>query len=746
MQTAILAEVFGRARRGTTCIAGTAAVATVMGMVLIGLSFLWASHWVAFVSACIIAVLVQVLIGALMWRPALLRYVPQSLKTETQSSDLKVLVYAALALAAAIAYGHLALSTPSFALAGDKVVRWGYLDKRAFVFLYLAVIVAVAAFAATNGVFSTLSLRTPKPETGNGWRATLMRVSGAVAIAIASVVIFCVPFFNEIFLSPEKMTDIHVLVHLGSLQQIKDGATPYIEALTQYGPGNQLLLFYLTDMLGFTVHAFVLSNLAINAACIAILFGTSFLLLGWRFAAALLLGWILFPSPFYALHYLGWALLSRWIGVALVAVVLAATLFGMQDRKKYIGVAAAGAIWGGTAFLAQENLAGCAVVAVLMIFCALADRSISLPQALRYAATLGVAGTVVFCLLMQLSIGLDRAPEVLSSMFRGSSLVQSGISNTFWSGRIESAVLLRNVFYTYLMPFIYILGLAIFLSADLVDALFPKGLREMLLPGYCAALVGGGTLHIFSLWRSDNWHLYGGATVFFGVFLSVLLYVLYRARGNRMIFVVFIFFAAFFVDGVMAAVKPLGSKVTDTLGSLSRAYGDIVTARRFVETAMWGRSPAKNAFEQRYSTSEAALKQLRASPAYRENVEFVDLVRRNLNGRSVVGYHASISREIRESSSFYFFSDALVGHRITSPHMSIWLASELKSFIDDAISSDVDCIISDRVGPKLKDDVLYAAWRRTHGDRLTDTVLKGRRQYAVLSCKGSSMPMASEGN
>ena len=131
-----------------------------------------------------------------------------------------------------------------------------------------------------------------------------------------------------------KFYEYHSLVHLGALEQIRLGATPYAEAQTQYGLGNQLLAYALTKAFGFSNHGFYAGVLLVDVVCIVVFFVIVQQILGLGWALAGLVGWVLWPSPAAVIDLAGWAVLTRWIAVPILALLLARLLLAMPDRAR----------------------------------------------------------------------------------------------------------------------------------------------------------------------------------------------------------------------------------------------------------------------------------------------------------------------------------------------------------------------------------------------------------------------------
>ena len=188
-------------------------------------------------------------------------------------SVFAVLLYCAGIVGAAGGYAWLALTTSGITR-DDMVVVWGLLDKRQPVFAYLVVVAFVLFhramvtlfFAPTYGGNEAVAPRRP-------W---LSRMAGAVVVAVVAYGWLGAEALRDIVPADEatlgKFYEYHSLVHLGALEQIRLGATPYAEAQTQYGLGNQLLAYALTKAFGFSNHGFYAGVLLVDVVCIVVFF------------------------------------------------------------------------------------------------------------------------------------------------------------------------------------------------------------------------------------------------------------------------------------------------------------------------------------------------------------------------------------------------------------------------------------------------------------------------------------------
>ena len=243
-------------------------------------------------------------------------------------SILAVLLYCAGIVGAAGGYAWLALTTTGITR-DDVVAVWGLLDKRQLVFAYLVIVAFVLFHRAMVCLFfaPTYGWRETHAAPRRSW---LARVAGAVVVAVAAYCWLGAEALRDIVPAGEatlgKFYEYHSLVHLGALEQIRLGATPYVEAQTQYGLGNQLLAYVLTKAFGFSNHGFYAGVLLVDVVCIVAFFVVVQQILGLGWALAGLLGWVLWPSPAAVIDLAGWAILTRWIAVPILALLLARLL------------------------------------------------------------------------------------------------------------------------------------------------------------------------------------------------------------------------------------------------------------------------------------------------------------------------------------------------------------------------------------------------------------------------------------
>ena len=219
------------------------------------------------------------------------------------------------------------------------VAVWSLLDKRQLVFAYLVVVAFVLFHRAMVCLFfaPTYGWRETPAAPRRSW---LARVAGAVVVAVAAYCWLGAEALRDIVPAGEatlgKFYEYHSLVHLGALEQIRLGATPYVEAQTQYGLGNQLLAYVLTEAFGFSNHGFYAGVLLVDVLCIVAFFVVVQQVLGLGWALAGLLGWVLWPSPAAVIDLAGWAILTRWIAVPILALLLARLLLAAWTARRVV--------------------------------------------------------------------------------------------------------------------------------------------------------------------------------------------------------------------------------------------------------------------------------------------------------------------------------------------------------------------------------------------------------------------------
>lgn len=654
-------------------------------------------------------------------------------------------------LGAVAGYCYLALA-PSGAIAPqDEVIEWGRMDKRPLIFGYLG----IAAFIAFHWLWVAFVQGAPpagRPATADtapGWAG---RVLGAIAIAALAYCWLGLPALRGAGVAGgdglAKFYDVHAHVHLSALQQLRLGALPYLEAQTQYGPGNQLLLGALTDFVHFSNHGFLAANLLLNVVCVILFFVIVQQFLGFGWAVAGLLGWVLWPSPAGRIDVAGWAVLTRWLVIPILSLWLAWLLLGAGSARRGGSMAVpAGALWGLGGFLSQENLSG----GLLVLFFSLAlfaPVSGMVPK--RLALTTGLfvlAGGLTFAALVSAFVGPSHLFEVLALANAKSGLVMAGVSNSIWSdnlglqftwnivdGRLETDLEafgeFRELILTYGLVFLLLLVLGL-LAAFLGRK---WGSADERTRGFCrkfaGVTVGAFVLHLFSLLRSDTSHL-SGPSYLLPVFLLMLPLFFWRCVSpgmarTGMVVVSLAVVAEALVSGrleVERRVAGLSGVWSDTLAVID-FYGELRSHRG-----------EKSDLAGLYSPLSGMQAVFRNHPDFRETDEFFSLLRDRLGGRPVELGSYRFNDLVSHPDTAYFLGGLRSLSGITSPKNSLWLRSEQQAWIARVAEMRSGCLFFNVDSNKQ----LVEAWMRSVKPPRTMDIelITGRREYGILACKST---------
>jgi len=662
------------------------------------------------------------------------------------------LLYAVGVLGAVAGYCYLALSPSGAILPGDEVIEWGRMDKRPLIFGYLG----IAAFIAFHWLWVAYAHGMPaavRPMAADAAPRWPIRVLGAFGIALLAYCWLGLPALRGAEIvggdALAKFYDVHSHVHLSALQQIRLGAIPYLEAQTQYGPGNQLLLGALTDFVHFSNHGFLAANLLLNVACIIFFFVVLQQFLGFGWAAAGLLGWILWPSPVERIDLAGWAVLTRWLVVPVLALWLAWLLLGAgSERRGWAAAVGAGALWGLGGFLSQENLSG-GLLVLLFSLALFAPASGMAPKRLAHFAGLFVlTGGVTFVVLVSALVGPSHLFEVLALANTKSRLVMAGVSNSIWSdnlglqfawnivdGRLETDLRafgeFRELILTYGLVFLLLLAVG-FLAAFLgrgwksADARTRDFCRK-----FAGVAVGAFVLHLFSLLRSDTSHL-AGPSVLLPLFLLMLPLFFWRCLGpggaRTALMVVSL---AVIAEAAIAGRVEVERRVAGLAGVWrdSAAVLDLYRELR-------GHRGEAYSLPGLYSPLPRVQAGVRNHPDFPEAEELFGLLRDRLKGRPVELASYRFDDLVAHPDTAYFLGGLRSLSGITSPKNSLWLRSEQEAWIARVAGTRSGCLFFNAESNKQ----LVEAWMRSVKPPQTMAIepITGRREYGILACKSSS--------
>src|SRR5262250_2893822 len=362
------------------------------------------------------------------------------------------------------------LSSNPVLRSGDAVVRWGFLDKRAMLSVYILSLLFLAFIKFMSGICSA-----PPLSPANGGGLTMERGPWRLFDAPQSCRARSLWFFVGAVLGPALYAEyiflqivypnFHVDMHLGSIEAIYQGRIPFVEAQTQYGPGTQLLLYSLMRLLDFSYWGAIEAQAIANVTILSLFSG----LLTWFFgpmigvAAILLLGF--FVSPLFTAGFVGWGWLTRWFGVAASSLLLAEILFSKSQRR-ILYAFLLGTFWGICAFLSQENFSTGLLAFCLIFGLAGGVRAVNFRESLHLSATLFGSGLLTFVALLTASVGPAHVTSAIRLYFDEAWKIAAGIANTPWTNPVDRSTLAEAFVYHvsyFLMPGLMLL-IALYLA------------------------------------------------------------------------------------------------------------------------------------------------------------------------------------------------------------------------------------------------------------------------------------------
>lgn len=594
------------------------------------------------------------------------------------------------------------------------MVYWEFLDKRAMLLVYVMSLLFLVLVKFLSGICSPPPLLTPNgtgltmergpcrpfdaPETYRV-RGLWFFVGAALGLGL-----YAEPIFFHIV-----RPNIHLDVHLGSIEAIYQGRIPFVEAQTQYGPGNQLLLYWLMRLLDFSYWGAVEAQAIANVTVLSLFSG----LLTWFFgpvigvAAILLLG--VFVSPLFIAAYPGWGWLTRWFGVAASSLLLAEILFSKSQRRILYALLL-GIFWGICAFLSQENFTTGLLAFCLVFGLAGGVRSINFRESLHLSGTLFGSGLLTFVALLTAFDGPAHIASAIRLYFDASSKVAAGITNTPWTTPVDHSTLVEAFVYHvsyFLMP-----GLVLLIVLYLVPAqTHVQRQRQKQIIGVIVAAAAAATVTFL---RADIYHLYGPSFLLGALFLSCIV-VLPRTLAIG-----------------AAARWTLGAGFLTALACciiLKMAYGHSAigfanparSIGRFIggQWAQAAQPPAELELPRalaNVSDPDLAFVVHRmignAGPRgnrlltrkYQRIIEITTQLRKAIGHRKVVFDDSGLRKGDRcgggeplclySSGLIYFLGGFRVMSAVTEPIMSIWLMSDYRRWQEDVVYSDVDCLVT----------------------------------------------------
>ena len=621
-------------------------------------------------------------------------------------AHLRLTLHASLIATAAllVVFGLVAyysLSSNPVLRSGDAVVRYGFLDKRAMLSVYVMSLLFLAFIKFMSGICSAPPL---SPANGTGvtmergpWRffdAPQSRWARSLWFFVGAVLgpaLYAEDIFSHI-VEP----NFHLDIQLGAIEAIYQGRVPFVEAQTQYGPGNQLLLYWLMRFLDFSYWGALEAQAIANITVLSLFSG----LLTWFFgpmigvAAIVLLG--VFVSPLFIAAFAGWGWLTRWFGVAASSLLLAEILFSKSQRRLLYAFLLGG-FWGIFAFLSQENFSTGLLAFCLIFGLAGGVRAVNFRESLHLSATLFGSGLLTFVAFFTTFMGPAHVASAIQLYFDASSKVLAGLSNTPWNDPIDRSRLVEAFVYHvsyFLMPGLMLL-IAFFLPPAQTHI---QRQRQKQIIGVVAAAAAAATITFL---RADIFHLYGPSFLVGALFLSCIV-VLPRtlaigAAARWTLSAGFLTAVTCFIILKMAYGHPIG------WANPARSF------ERFV-AGQWAQVPPAELSPSLANVSDPDLafvvhrmignsgprgSGLLAGRWYPKVIEIVAQLRKTIGLRNVV-FNGVIEKDGSYISPglTYFLGGFHVISAITEPASSIWLMSDYRRWEKDLVNSDVDCLVT----------------------------------------------------
>ncbi len=659
---------------------------------------------------------------------------------------------------------NLALTQADGSSGKDEVLRWGLYDKRPLFFAYLLIVAFAVYYRLTLWLVEQLTR--PAQATAPvssvpsrvGLRSTsaqrlLRRLGGAALIAVLAFAWIGVPTLRAVTPSIGDglalFHNIHNYVHLSGLEQIRQGALPFVEAKTQYGLGNQTLLYLATNAIHFSLHGFYAACVLIDIACVLLFFVCVQQLLGLRWALLCLLGWLVLPSPLDFLPGMAaGALQTRWVAVAILSLALANLLLGRHpNRRRLLGALACGLLWGVGGFLSQENLSGGLLVLALSLALFAPAAGLRLGEIVRFAGLFLASGLLADLILTASVVGIGHVATTFALAAQKPGLVVAGVSDSWWSDPLGLTLgfnalngIFDGLFRTHgaFGPLLETYGDAIVLVVTLVllARLMSRHFAELdaqtrdFVAKFGGVTVGAYVLLSFGLLRSDAGHLASPALLM-PLFIPMLVVFAWRCLGRGPARRALMAYPLAVVVLSTLPQIPRIPQIADatTPAALWRDGTRAVAAYRDLRQARQDPDDLAN----RYSPLPAYQAQLRRHPDFPATREMFDRLRAALQGRRVELSFYRVNRLIESPELFYFLGGFRSITGITSPMTTLWLRSEEDAWIRSVAAANTGCLFLD-VDPK---GYLVAAWRKSlgPGQSLAELPIAGTRDYGSLSCK-----------
>jgi hypothetical protein len=663
-------------------------------------------------------------------------------------AHLRLTQHASLIVAAAllVIVGVVAYSTFSpnpVVRPGNAVVKWGFVDKRAMLSVYIMSLLFLAFIKFVSGICSAPPL-SPTNGTGVTKERGLWRLFDAPQSCRARGLWFLVGaaiglalYAEDTFLRIDP--DFHLDIHLGSIEAIYQGRIPYVEAETHYGPGNQLLLYWLMRFIDFSYWGAIEAQAIVNVTVISLFCG----LLTWFFgpiigmAAILLLSF--FVSPLFIVGFPGWGWLTRWFGVAASSLLLAEILFSKSQRRTLYAFLL-GAFWGISAFLSQENFSTGLLAFCLIFGLAGGVRAVNFRESLHLSATLLGSGLLTFGALFTASVGPAHMASAIRLYFVTSSNVAAGITNAPWTSQGSSRPLVEAFIYHvsyFLMP-----GLMLLLALYLPPAqTHIQRQRQKQIIGVVAAAAAAATVTFF---LPDIFHLCGPSFMLGSLFLSCIVLLprtlALGAAVRRTLSAGFLVTLACCIIVKIVYGYSGGFAYPVGFANPARSLGRAIAGQWAQPQAPIKLSPSLAnvsdpdlafVLHRMIGNGGARGNQL-LTEKYQRIIEIVAQLRKAIGDRRIVLTKTDPGETYIPTGLIYFLGGFRVISAVTEPVMSIWLMSDYRRWQEDLLNSDVDCVVT--TARNVASD-LMAMWFISRYPSSTKTTFQLLQKSYSLVCR-----------
>ena len=251
-------------------------------------------------------------------------------------------------------------------------LEYGSLDKRWVVALFLLGTIGTAVcLSVGRRLVQGAGATSPAPDVAapiEPWTSRRRRyliLAAKLLVAVGLAAYFYGPHWT---IAPHGGSiDYHEDVHLGGLQAISDGATPYVDqAAVQYGPGAQLFSYlFMHHVGGVSIVGFRESFAAMHWFGATVFFAALFLRLRFRLALiAAIVAAVLFPTlqlfgfapDRTFVGFFGWGDVLRFLGAFVIVLFFPVAIQRSRRGRARILCVLLGLGWGFSCWIAQENL------------------------------------------------------------------------------------------------------------------------------------------------------------------------------------------------------------------------------------------------------------------------------------------------------------------------------------------------------------------------------------------------------